>query len=130
MEPLTAFLLTLLLLALLYWYGISSFGSLERLGIPVIKPYPYIGSFLRPWKVLCVADDIRHARTYGRVWGQYEGSWPQVFIADIEMAKRIMIKDFDHFTDRPTLFDFEYGRNQMDMLPAEQWKVLRSLVGP
>ena len=130
MDPLTALLAALLLLILLYWYGTSGFGSLERLGVPVIKPYPYVGSFLRPWTLCCVPDDLRHARTYGRAWGQYEGFWPQLFIADVELAKRIMIKDFDHFQDRPVLFDFQYGRDQLDMLPAERWKVLRSLLTP
>ncbi|KAF0301037.1 Cytochrome P450 3A24 [Amphibalanus amphitrite] len=130
MDPLTALLAVLLLLALVYWYGTKDFGSLEKLGVPVIKPYPFIGSILKPWESFCVSDDLQNARKYGRLWGLYEGPWAQLFVADVDMAKHIMIKDFDHFQDRPVLFDFEYGRDQMDMMPADRWKVLRSLLAP
>lgn len=128
--PSPAVFLLLLVLFLIYKYGTRTHGTLERLGIPVIRPLPFIGSIAFPWRCILVEEDARNAQRFGRVWGNYEGPKPQVFVADVEMAKRILIKDFEYFPDRPQLFDFEYGRDQMDMLPAERWKPLRSLLAP
>jgi len=123
-------LLFLLLIFLVYKYGTRTHGTLERLGIPVIPPYPFIGSIPFPWTVVGMQEDMKNASRYGRVWGQYDGPTPVIFISDVELAKRIMIKDFDHFADRPILFDFELGRDQMDMMPAAKWKPVRAIVSP
>ncbi len=32
--------------------------------------------------------------------GHYEFGTPRLLVTDLELAKAIMIKDFDHFTDR------------------------------
>ncbi|XP_037074614.1 cytochrome P450 3A13-like [Pollicipes pollicipes] len=118
--------LLVLLLFLLYKYFTRTHGTLERLGIPTIKPYPFVGS-------LVAADggeDVANARRFGRVWGQYEGMMPQIFIGDLELAKRVLITDFDHFTDRPLLFEFDIARDMLDFLQGERWKVVRSILAP
>ncbi|XP_037075586.1 cytochrome P450 3A29-like [Pollicipes pollicipes] len=123
-------LLVVLLLVLLYKYGTRNYGTLEKLGIPVVKPYPFVGSVRYPARTSTDQEDMRNAKRFGKVWGVYEGPWPQVFVADAELAKRILIKDFDHFPDRPILFDIPYGRDMLDMKPGEQWKMLRSMLAP
>jgi len=123
--------LVLLLLFLLYKYSTRTHGTLERLGMPVIRPLPLVGSVPRPWAVVAALEDQKNANKYGGVWGQYEGCTPQVFIADVEMMKRVMIKDFDHFADRPIdVFDFELGRDMLDFLSGERWKTVRALISP
>lgn len=130
MDPIVVLGLVLLLLTLLYWYGTRTHGTLERLGIPVIKPWPFIGSVKIFSPSVQMQDDLANAKKFGRVWGFYEGPTPQVFVADEELAKRIFIKDFEHFQDRPVLFDFEYGRDQLDLLPGDKWKALRGSLSP
>ena len=120
--------LVVLVLLLVYRRGTRTHGTLEKLGIPVLKPYPFLGSYLKPWTKYLVQEDIRNAKRFGAVWGQYDGMIPYVYVADVEMAKCILIKDFEYFQDRPVaIMDFEHSREMLDFLKGEQWKLVRSL---
>lgn len=46
---------------------------------------------------------------YGHVWGHYSGATPEIFLADPELLKELMVKKFDDFTDR----------QHFDMLPEK-----------
>ena len=121
-------LLVLLLLFVVYKYGTRTHGTLEKLGIPVIKPYPFFGSYLKPWTKYTDKEDLRNARRLGEIWGQYDGMTPNVYIGSAELAKRVLIKDFEYFQDRPiSVMDFEYAREMMDLLKGEKWKLVRSV---
>ena len=43
----------------------------------------------------------------------WDFKWPSVVITDVELAKQILIKDFDHFVDRiPPIEMSDYGTNK------------------
>ncbi|XP_043200064.1 cytochrome P450 3A41-like [Amphibalanus amphitrite] len=120
--------LVVLVLFLIYRHGTRTHGTLEKLGIPVIKPYPFVGSYLTPWTKYTAVEDQRNAKRFGAVWGQYDGLVPYVYVASVELAKCVMIKDFEYFQDRPvSMMDYEYARDMLDFLKGEQWKQVRSL---
>lgn len=119
-----------MLLVLLYLYGKRRFGSLEKLGIPVIPPYSFFGSYPRPWAVHGHEENMKNLRKYGHVYGWYEGSKPFVSVSDPEMIKKIFITDFEHFTDRPQLLVSPLSSELMDFLKGNQWKTVRSAVTP
>ncbi|XP_037085043.1 cytochrome P450 3A8-like [Pollicipes pollicipes] len=124
-------LLVILLPLLLYKYGTRNYGTLEKLGIPVIQPYPFVGSVPRPWRLYIREEDMRHAKQFNGVWGAYAGPTPQVFIADREMAKRVFIKDFEFFSERPSdKFDFAPAKDLLDLLPNKRWRVVRAILAP
>ncbi|XP_037075070.1 cytochrome P450 3A29-like [Pollicipes pollicipes] len=124
-------LLVVLVLLLLYKYGTRNYGTLEKLGIPVIKPYPFVGSVPRPWRLYLREEDLRHAKQFNGVWGLYEGPTPQVFIADREMVKRIFIKDFSNFSERFVAnFYSSATKDLLDMLVHDRWKVVRAILTP
>ncbi len=57
-------------------------------------------------------------------------------INDLDMARNVLIKDFDHFTDRRS-FQFDtssssnhIAANMMTMLKGERWRKARSLMSP
>jgi len=64
--------------------------------------------------------------------GYAEGLKPGLFVQDVELIKHIMIKDFDHFTDRLGMdwaHDPHMGRNLI-FLKGNEWKQVRSALSP
>ena len=63
--------------------------------------------------------------------GYFQFSEPTLVINDLELAKQMFIKDFDHFVDRR---DFkgghEYLDNMMIFSEGEEWKEIRSIMSP
>ena len=56
---------------------------------------------------------------------------PFLVLTDIDMAKQVFIKDFDHFTDRRKIeVGHEYLDNMLFVLAGERWKHMRSVVSP
>ncbi len=57
-------------------------------------------------------------------------------VNDLDMAKNILVKDFDHFVDRRTFAMDESKEenkimaNMVSMLTGEKWKKVRSLLSP
>jgi len=69
--------------------------------------------------------------------GHYAFSTPYLLILDLELAKSIMIKDFDHFTDRRAMnglnVENPVNKLHMSMLPmlkGEKWKMIRNAYSP
>ncbi|KAI1298149.1 Thromboxane-A synthase [Halotydeus destructor] len=70
---------------------------------------------------------------YGGLVGFYMGGIPNVVITDVELLRRVQIKDFEHFTYRfpvikgnsqPTAL----GQNSILWLGASDWKRLRAVI--
>ena len=62
------------------------------------------------------------------------GTSPNLVINDLELAKRVLIKDFDHFVDRRSL-DMapeanKYLTNMLTQLSGDKWKSMRSTISP
>ena len=56
---------------------------------------------------------------------------PILLVNDLDLAKQIFIKDFDHFLDRRQFkMDHEYLDNMMTQLTGDAWKEMRSAVSP
>ncbi|KAF4091710.1 hypothetical protein AMELA_G00040050 [Ameiurus melas] len=122
--------LFLLLLVLLYWYAISPYSVLERCGIRHPKPVPFFGNMLmfRHDSFKAQKDLINQ---YGRVCGYYVARRPTVVVADPDMLKQVMVKDFHNFPNR-VLFGMATKpmKNSLIMLRDEQWKRVRSILTP
>ena len=59
---------------------------------------------------------------------------PTLVINDLELAKRILIKDFDHFVDRRSFGVSgeanKYLLNMLTSLTGDKWKAMRSTISP
>ena len=52
-------------------------------------------------------------------------------INNLNLAKQMFIKDFDHFLDRRTLdLGHEYFNNMLVFLEGESWKQMRAITSP
>ena len=80
--------------------------------------------------------DLAKEKIFG-IYGHPDGDDCFV-INDVDLAKRILIKDFDHFVDRP-MFGFKFDENveadkifsQMFMFSkGDDWKSGRSMMSP
>lgn len=122
--------LFLIFLGLLYWYSVRPFSVLSRYGIKHPKPVPFFGNlfmfqqgFFKPMSYVI--------KTHGRVCGYYLGRRPVVIIADPDMLRQLMVKDFSSFPNRMA---FRFATKPMTdcllMLRNEQWKRVRSILTP
>ncbi|KAM4734352.1 thromboxane-A synthase [Anableps anableps] len=122
--------LFLIFLGLLYWYSVYPFSVLARCGIKHPKPVPFFGNifyfregFFRPLTELI--------KTHGRVCGYYLGRRPVVVVADPDMLRSVMVRDFTSFPNR---MQFRFATKPMTdcllMLRNEQWKRVRSILTP
>ncbi|XP_062860332.1 thromboxane-A synthase [Trichomycterus rosablanca] len=122
--------LFLLFLGLLYWYSVYPYSVLQRCGIRHPKPAPFFGNMMLFRQGFYEAQK-EMIKQYGRVCGYYLGRRPVVVIADPDMLKQVMVKDFQNFPNR---MKFNGATKPMSesliMLRDEQWKRVRSILTP
>uniref|UniRef100_A0A3P8RVC1 Thromboxane-A synthase n=1 Tax=Amphiprion percula TaxID=161767 RepID=A0A3P8RVC1_AMPPE len=124
------FSLFLIFLGLLYWYSVYPFSVLSRCGIKHPKPVPFLGNiFMFRQGFFSPMSDL--IKTYGRVCGYYLGRRAVVVIADPDMLRQVMVRDFSSFPNRMTLrFATKPMTDCLLMLKNEQWKRVRSILTP
>ncbi|XP_073506588.1 thromboxane-A synthase [Phyllobates terribilis] len=118
------------LLGLLYWYSISAFSQLQKMGIRHPKPTPFIGNVLLFQKGFWEgANQI--LKTYGPISGYYMGRRPMVLLSDPEAVKQVLQKDFSNFTNRLKMnLVTKPMSDSLLCLRDEQWKRVRSVLTP
>ncbi|XP_024912145.1 thromboxane-A synthase isoform X2 [Cynoglossus semilaevis] len=122
--------LFLIFLCLLYLYSVNPFSFLSRHGIKHPKPVPFFGNLFmfREGFFGPISDLIR---SHGRVCGYYLGHRPVVVVADPDMLRQIMVRDFSSFTNRMA---FSFAKKPITdcllMLRNEHWKRVRSIMTP
>ena len=110
---------------------VKHYGTLEELGIPVVKPFLCFGS--GPFwfhKVDLQEFDKQQLKAVGvKTWGRYEGSSPVVVTVDPDLIKEIFVKKFDNFPERLE-FKVKEKYMTMDILVGEEWKYVRKSLSP
>uniref|UniRef100_A0A671M1S3 Thromboxane-A synthase n=1 Tax=Sinocyclocheilus anshuiensis TaxID=1608454 RepID=A0A671M1S3_9TELE len=112
------------------WYSISPYSVLERCGIKHPKPSPFFGNLMmfRDGFFKAQSDLIKK---YGRICGYYIGRRPIVIIADPDMLRQVMVKEFNKFPNRMTVRGTTKPMSDsLVMLKGEQWKRVRSILTP
>lgn len=81
-----------LILAIL-GYVSKHYGTLEAMGIPVVKPFLIFGSppFLFH-KIQVHEHNLQMHRKLGKTFGRYSGRTPFVFTIDPELIKEILVR--------------------------------------
>jgi len=130
-----------LLFLWLYRYTTKQFDVFKKQGIPFSKPSFPFGSpnakeVMMGKKNFFEADHLPARGEFKdeKIWGYFMMGQPILVINDEELAKHILIKDFDHFTD---VRSFGYENEKRDgklikymftNMKGERWKKVRSMM--
>lgn len=84
-------------------------------------------------KIMSLADDYAYQQMGSdKFCGIVEMGNPVLLVKDMELMKKVLIKDFEHFVDRRQVFSEEDGslKNMLPGLQGEEWKGVRASVSP
>eukprot|EP00794_Sanderia_malayensis_P005402 gene5402-6078_t len=122
----------LAVVSFVYLHYITAYGKLRKLGFKGPTPWPVIGTsfdLIRGKDMHLVLDE--NVKKYGKLFGMYFFRSPSVVVADIEMLKTILVKDFEKFHDRPIFADFPQPMASMlTSITGQKWKNVRSILTP
>jgi cytochrome P450 family 6 len=116
-----------------YFYVTRNFKFWHKLGIPYVKPTPFVGNLNE-----CVLLKTTIGEQLQRIYNEhsdkpYVGIFsfdkPSLLIRDLELAKNIVVKDFHKFMDRifsvEDTFDPLFALN-LGMLKGQLWRYIRT----
>ena len=112
--------------------GVSSYSLISHVALPGPKPWPYVGNLLDAFKYGGLHNTfLEYDKKYGKVYKMYLGRDPIIAVTDLEMLKRILVKDFDKFRNRP---EFIAGNPPLNKglfgARDDAWKRARSILNP
>lgn len=104
----------------------------KRLGVPGPSPIPIFGSLLADTKGGKGNHEIHqiHLQKYGRVYGYFVGSMPSYVVADLDIIKEILIKEFASFSNRSIIFRTPGLEGSLANLRDAEWKRIRNILNP
>jgi len=47
-----------------------------------------------------VDQQMEEFKKYGKLYGKFEGTKPNIYIGDCDLVRSVLVKDFDHFINR------------------------------
>jgi len=121
----------------LYFYVTRNFNFWQKLGIPYVKPTPFVGSLMN-----CVLLKTTIGEQLQRIYNEhsdkpYVGIFsfdkPNLLIRDLELVKKILVKDFQNFMDRTVSFEDKIDPlmgNTLPLLKGQLWRHLRTSLTP
>ncbi|XP_047994965.1 cytochrome P450 9e2-like [Leguminivora glycinivorella] len=125
------------LVAAIYLYCRQIYSRFSKYGVKNLKPVPFLGNMssviLRTKSFVDVVDELYAEFPEERFVGNFEFIKPVIFIRDIELIKKVTVKDFEYFLDHRTFvsedIDPLFGRNLFS-LKGQEWKDMRSTLSP
>lgn len=97
-------ILVVIVLVILYYYGTRTFDYWEKKGIKHEKPLPFVGNnlkqFMQKASMAMMATDVYRKFPDEKIVGFYKGTAPELVVRDPEIAKRVLVTDFQHFYAR------------------------------
>jgi cytochrome P450 family 6 len=115
----------------LYLYFTRNFKFWHKLGIPYVKPTPFVGNLKE-----CVLVQRNIGEQLQRIYNEhsdkpYVGIFsfdkPSLLIRDPELAKTILVKDFHTFMDRIMLFEGKFDTIFGTCLPVLNGQIWHNL---
>jgi len=121
----------------LYFHFTRNFSFWQKLGIPYIKPTPFVGN-LTDWALQKTSIGELLQKFYDEhsdkpYVGFFSFDRPCLLIRDMKLVKNILVKDFHNFIDRSVSyeakFDPIFGYN-LPFLKDQLWRHLRTKLTP
>ena len=117
---------------LLYWCGTYRFSVLKKLGLPGPKPWPFLGNILGLITLGGLHAMLNeNMKRYGKIYAVCLGRLPTVVIAEPEVLKKILVKEFSSFRNRSDAVKPPPPLNcGLSAAKNGQWKRIRSILSP
>jgi cytochrome P450 family 6 len=121
----------------LYFYFTRNFNFWQKLGVPYVKPTPFVGNlkecvFLKT----TIAQKLQtlYAENNDKSYvGIFSFDRPSLLIRDLELVKNILVKDFQTFMDRTMSTDEKLDplvANAIFVTKGQLWRHLRTNLSP
>lgn len=123
---------TLFFVLFLYWYGTCGFSVLKYMNVPGPAPKPFVGNIpdLKKYRGIHLMM-LDYLKTYGKVFAVSLGRKPSLVVADPEVLKQILVKDFSNFRNHhiPGKQPARFSRS-IFAARDEYWKKIRNMLTP
>jgi len=121
----------------LYFHFTRNFNFWHKLGIPYVKPTPFVGN-IKDCVLLKTTIGEQLQRIYNEhndkpYVGIFSFDKPSLLIRDLELVKNILVKDFLIFMDRTFSMQDKIDpilSNILPMLEGQLWRHLRTSLTP
>ncbi|RDD36405.1 Cytochrome P450 3A31 [Trichoplax sp. H2] len=128
-----------------FWYSVIAIGAIwlyrsfvaplqffKRLGVPTPPAYPIVGTLLADMEKDTANHQLQQIqiKKYGSVYGMFLGSRPAYMVADLDMIKQILIKDFSKCPNRAAMLNIPQKEEGIVTLRDERWKHVRTILNP
>jgi hypothetical protein len=138
-EPLTLSLITILLACFisLYLYFTRNFNFWKKLGIPYLKPLPFVGNLKE-----VVLQRVNIGNNLKKIYdnhsdkpyvGIFVFDHPCLMIRDLDLVKNILVKDAHNFIDRSVYVDEKVDPligKILFLLRGQRWRQVRVNLTP
>ncbi|XP_075237076.1 cytochrome P450 9e2-like [Lycorma delicatula] len=130
------YMLSLSVGILVYWYLTKPFSHWNIRGVHHIKPQVIFGNIKDRvlFKISFHEFQLKLYRQFKghKFAGFYEGRRPVLIVLDPDIVKDVLVRDFDHFVDRPVLRfrASPYIENMILNLKGQHWKYVRTQMTP
>jgi cytochrome P450 family 6 len=116
-----------------YFYFIRNFKFWQKLGVPYVKPVPFVGN-LKDCVFLKTSIGEQLQRIYVEnsdkpYVGIFSFDKPSLVIRDLELVKNVLVKDFHTFTDRTFSADEKLDplfAKAIGLARSQLWRHLRT----
>ncbi|KFB36094.1 cytochrome P450 [Anopheles sinensis] len=129
-------LLVIVLLTLVYYYGQRRFRYWSDRGIPHLEGSLPLGSMQGVGKEMSLNELVDQVYSRFKCQSPAAGVYflvnPVLIVSDLDLAKRILVKDFDHFHDRGVYVNERDDplSGHLFALGGERWRYLRNKLSP
>ncbi|XP_044754251.1 cytochrome P450 6k1-like [Coccinella septempunctata] len=131
-------LLISVIILLFYCYCVKTFSYWKKKKVPFRRPLPIFGNIMKValgkqqigTAIREIYDSYDETVPY---FGMYIFHKPFLVIRDKELSKKILIKDFNVFQNRPLYHNVKIdpmAANAMFIMRGEEWKTLRNKLSP
>nr|ULR85444.1 cytochrome P450 [Spodoptera frugiperda] len=124
------------LVAAVVLYFRQLYSSFSRRGVKHVKPVPIFGNMggiiLRIDHICDSVMKLYNDFPEERFVGRYEFVNELIMVRDIDLIKKIAVKDFEHFLDHRFIFSSSesYFSRNLFSLRGQEWKDMRSTLSP
>ncbi|KAH6942711.1 hypothetical protein HPB50_009476 [Hyalomma asiaticum] len=110
----------------------NKFNFFKERGIPGPEPSLISGNFFQLWNRDTIKVLDEWSNKYGDIYGMFNGDAPFLMVKDLELLRRVFIKDFAMFVDRGDVWALMNARpeqrNSVSFAKSDRWKFIRRFI--